>query len=221
MNCLIIHCKCISPSSLKFGPGLCLYPEFGFGVRWKDRAGPWFGVWLTLVRQVRSSEKGNGPNSGLAGSEFGERMGRNLVLSWEKRWPNPGLAGSEKGIGQTLVWQVWSLVKDRAEPWFGVLVRIKKQAEPWFGRFRVRRKNLWPNHDLSMGSEFGEGTGLNPGLAGSRKGERNRSKYSSAGSEFRERKWPNPGSEFGLRERRKEQDEPWFGRFKVQRKDPG
>ena len=46
-----------------------------FGVRRKERAGPWFG---------RFAEK-TGPNPGLAGTEFEEWVG-----------PNPGLAGSEK-----------------------------------------------------------------------------------------------------------------------------
>ena len=50
-----------------------------FGVRIKDLAEPWFGVWvrssekgcgLTLVWQVWSSEKRKGPNPGSAGSEF-------------------------------------------------------------------------------------------------------------------------------------------------------
>ena len=44
---------------------------------------------------------------------------------------------------QTLVRQVWSLRKDRAEPWFVMFgVRRKEWMEPWFGRFSVRSKNL-------------------------------------------------------------------------------
>ena len=44
-------------------------------------------------------------------------------------------------------------------------------------------------------------------------GERNRPNPGSAGSEFRERTWPNLDSEFGFGVRRKERAEPWFGRF--------
>ena len=79
-------------STIVFLPGVRVWSSE------KDRDGPWFGVWLTLVRQVRTSEKGNGPNSGSAGSEFGERMGQTLVSKFgEETGPNPGLAGSEFG----------------------------------------------------------------------------------------------------------------------------
>ena len=54
----------------------------------------------------------------------------------------------------------------------------------------------------SLGSEFGEGTGPNPGCAGSEFREMNGSNLSWAGSEFRERTWPNPVSEFGFEERK-------------------
>ena len=37
--------------------------------------------------------------------------------------------------------------------------------------------------------------------------------------EFGERTGPNPGSEFGFGVQRKERAEPWFGRFRVRRKN--
>ena len=92
----------------------CVFsPEFGVSVQSSEKegyspvsAGLEFGerTGIILVRQVRSSEKGQflspfselrtlagsefgvrtGPNPGSAGTEFGERTG-----------PNPGLAGSD------------------------------------------------------------------------------------------------------------------------------
>ena len=57
---------------------------------------------------------------------------------------------------------------------------------------------------MNPGSEFGEWKGLNPGLAGSK---------------FGEKTGPNPGSEFGFTVWRKEPAEPWFGSFEVRRKN--
>ena len=78
--------------------------------------------------------------TGSAGSEFGERTRS-----------NPGSSGLEKGTGRTLVRQVRSSEKGRAEPWFGS-----------FG------EKVGPNPGLA-GSEFGEWDGPNPGSAGSEK----------------------------------------------------
>ena len=60
----------------------------------------------------------------------------------------------------------------------------------------------------SVGSDFGEKTGLNPGFAGSEFGERNRLNPGLAGSEFGERTWPNPDSEVVFGVRRKERPNP-------------
>ena len=50
----------------------------------------------------------------------------------------------------------------------------------------------------SLGMEFGEQTGPNPGLAGWEFGERNGSNLSCTGSMFGERLWPNTALEFGF-----------------------
>ena len=108
-------------------------------------------------------------------------------------------------------------------------------------------KEPGPTLIRSLGFEFGERNGPNPGLAGSEKELFFYhifffSFFHSFLSVFfhifflplfffflkkRERTWPNPGSEFGSGERqrfevqRKELAKPWFSRFGVQRKDPG
>ena len=59
-----------------------------------------------------------------------------------EHWLGVRVWSLEKGSGLTLIRQVLSSEKERAEPWFGRFrVRRKEWAEPWFGRFGVRRKD--------------------------------------------------------------------------------
>ena len=132
--------------------------------------------------------------------EFGVPVWRKETLFWS--------SGSEKGPGPTLVLQVWSWEKG---PGLTLIcqVRGKESAKPWFSRYCVRRKKL---AEPWLGRlEFGEKTGLNHSLAGSKLG----------GSEFGEKTAPNhglAGLEKGMsqtlvprfRVRRKYRSEPWF-----------
>ena len=122
-----VHCCLVQD-----GPGLCFCQEFGVSVRSSEKgdnpgsAGSEFGeiTGITLVRQVRSSEKGQflSPNPG----RFGVRR-KNQAQPWYQVQPWLGRFGVRR--------------KDRAEPWFGRFgVRRKDRAEPWFGRLRVQRK---------------------------------------------------------------------------------
>ena len=109
---------------------------------------------------------------------------------------------SEKGLGITLVWQVWSSEKgpflspnsDR----FGV--RRKDQAKTWFGRFGERPV---PFSELTIlaGLEFRGRTGSNLSSAGSEFGERTGSNPGLVGLEFGER--PDPFSELQRKKNRK------------------
>ena len=95
-------------------------------------------------------------------------------------------SGSEKGSGRTLVQSSGSEKGERIWPNPGSAGSDKGIfAEPWFGRVRQKVRSLEKSN------------GLNPGSAGSEFGER-------TCTDFGERTWPNPDSEFGFRVRRKE-----------------
>ena len=103
----------------------------------------------------------------------------------------------------TLVWSLGSEFGERIWPNIGLAgseFGEKKRAKLWFGRFGVQRK--------------GKGQTLVWQVRSSDKAP-GRTLVWSLGSELGERMWPNPGLEFGEKERAK----PWFGRFGVQIKD--
>ena len=151
-----------------------------------------FGEKTELNHNLAGSELGekNGPNPGLVGSEFGEKKG-----------PNPGSAGLEKRMCPTLVPR-FGVRRYRSEPWFRVWVwSSKKRTVVW--QVLSLEKKPGQTFFQSLGLEFGERTGPNPGLAGSEFGERNWSNLSWAGSMFGARLWPNTDLGFGFGERKR------------------
>ena len=90
------NCSITAPK-VRFGPGLCFYPEFRGAVQSLEKD------WGQALVRSSGSEFGERiwPKSGLAGSEIGERNGPKLGLAGsefgKRNGPNPGLAGSEFG----------------------------------------------------------------------------------------------------------------------------